>query len=120
MKTFNIVFGLSVVLFVGFLSLSKTIGVGDSITHHLEVWSGGDKALHFWCAGLISFLLCRIFSHRYPMEGVCFWVMCALLAEERLQSFFPTRHFNLDDVGAGCTGVIIFGLAFKLFLNNGR
>tara|TARA_R100000008_G_scaffold68511_1_gene45711 strand:- start:56 stop:409 length:354 start_codon:yes stop_codon:yes gene_type:complete len=100
---------------LGILSLSKTLGVGDSMAHHLEVWAGGDKALHFWGAGIITFLLCRLWGHRYGVEGVCFWVMCALLAEERLQSFFPTRHFNLDDVGAGCAGVIIFGLGCRLF-----
>ena len=33
-------------------------------------------------------------------------LLILLLAEESSQIFLPNRHFNLDDVGAGCMGVL--------------
>ena len=105
---------------LGCLSIFKTFDIGGDIATTIEVYAGGDKMLHFWGAGAIAFMVCYIFRHRFCPNRIAFWVMSLLLVEEGSQAIFPNRHFNLDDIGAGCAGVLAFVILFKLFSNNGR
>ena len=118
MKTIVGIFLAGIIVMFAILSLSKTLGVGTDVVNTLEVSIGGDKMLHFWGAGIISIMLCYLLS--YCPNRIAFWVMCLLVIEEGSQVFFPNRHFNLDDIGAGCAGVLAFVFVFKLFSNNGR
>ena len=113
MKTIVGTFLGGIIVMLGVLSLSKTLGMGTNVVNALEVSVGGDKMLHFWGAGIISIMLCYLFS--YCPNRIAFWVMSLLLIEEGSQALF-----NLDDIGAGCAGVLAFVLVFKLFSNNGR
>ena len=115
MKIFIGVCLACIVLFFGVFSLCKTLGVGTDIVNSFEVWAGGDKALHFFGAGIISAMLCYLFSYRFSANRISFWVMGVLLIEECSQAILPNRHFNFDDIGAGCSGVLIFVLTYKLF-----
>ena len=105
---------------LGCLSIFKTFDIGGDIATTIEVYAGGDKMLHFWGAGAIVFMVCYIFRHRFCPNRIAFWVLALLLVEEGSQAIFPNRHFNLDDIGAGCAGVLVFVIVFKLFSNNGR
>jgi len=105
---------------LGCLSIFKTFDIGGDIATTIEVYAGGDKMLHFWGAGAIAFMVCYIFRHRFCPNRIAFWVMSLLLVEEGSQAIFPNRHFNLDDIGAGCVGVLVFVIVFKLFSNNGK
>ena len=105
---------------LGCLSIFKTFDVGGDIATTVEVYAGGDKMLHFLGAGLIALMVCYVFRHRFCPNRIAFWVMFLLLLEECSQALFPNRHFNLDDIGAGCVGVLVFVFVFKLFSNNGR
>ena len=105
---------------LGCLSIFKTFDVGGNIATTIEVYAGGDKMLHFWGAGLIALMVCYVFRHRFCPNRIAFWLMSLLLLEEGSQALFPNRHFNLDDIGAGCAGVLVFIFVFKLFSNNGR
>ena len=100
---------------LGCLSIFKTFDVGGDIATTIEVYAGGDKMLHFWGAGIISFMFFYVFSHRWSVNRLSFWIMSVLCIEEGAQALFPSRHFNLDDIGAGCLGVLAFGLIFKAF-----
>ena len=93
---------------LGCLSIFKTFDIGGDIATTIEVYAGGDKMLHFWGAGAIAFMVCYIFRHRFCPNRIAFWVMSLLLVEEGSQAIFPNRHFNLDDIGAGCVGVLLF------------
>ena len=118
MRTIVGIFLACIIVIFAMLSLSKTLGVGTNVVNTLEVSIGGDKMLHFWGAGIISIMSSYLFS--YCPTRIAFWVMCLLVIEEGSQVFFPNRHFNLDDIGAGCSGVLAFVFVFKLFSNNGR
>ena len=118
MKTIVGTFLAGIIVMFAILSLSKTLGMGTNVVNTLEVSVGGDKMLHFWGAGIISIMLCYLFS--YCPNRIAFWVMSLLVIEEGSQALFPYRHFNLDDIGAGCVGVLAFVFVFKLFSNNGR
>ena len=108
------------VIFLGCLSIFKTFNIGGGIATTIEVYAGGDKMLHFWGGGAIAFMMCYICRHRFCPNRIAFWVMSLLLVEEGSQAIFPNRHFNLDDIGAGCAGVLALVSVFKLFSNNGR
>ena len=108
------------IFLLGCLSIFKTFDVGGDIATTVEVYAGGDKMLHFWGAGLIALMVCYVFRHRLCPNRIAFWIMSLLVIEEGSQAFFPNRHFNLDDIGAGCAGVLAFVLVFKIFTSNGR
>lgn len=108
------------VVFLGCLSVLKTFNIGGGIVSTIEVYAGGDKVLHFVGAGVVAFMFCYIYRHRFCPNRIAFWLMFLLLLEEGSQVFFPNRHFNLDDIGAGCVGVLISVSIFKLFSSNGR
>ena len=108
------------IFLLGCLSIFKTFDIGGDIATTIEVYAGGDKMLHFWGAGVIALMVCYIFRHRFCPNRIAFWVMSLLLLEEGSQALFPYRHFNLDDIGAGCAGVLAFVFVFKLFSNNGK
>ena len=108
------------VVFLGYLSILKTFNIGGGIVSTIEVYAGGDKVLHFVGAGVVAFMFCYIYRHRFCPNRIAFWLMFLLLLEEGSQVFFPNRHFNLDDIGAGCVGVLISVSIFKLFSSNGR
>ena len=111
---------VALIAVLGCLSIFKTFDIGGDIATTIEVYAGGDKMLHFWGAGAIAFMVCYIFRHRFCPNRIAFWVMSLLLVEEGSQAIFPNRHFNLDDIGAGCAGVLAFVILFKLFSYNGR
>jgi len=111
---------VALIAMLGCLSIFKTFGIGGDIATTIEVYAGGDKMLHFWGAGAIAFMVCYIFRHRFCPNRIAFWVMSLLLVEEGSQAIFPNRHFNLDDIGAGCAGVLLFVLVFKICTSNGR
>ena len=111
---------VALIAVLGCLSIFKTFDIGGDIATTIEVYAGGDKMLHFWGAGAIAFMVCYVFRHRFCPNRIAFWVMSLLLLEEGYQAIFPNRHFNLDDIGAGCAGVLAFVILFKLFSNNGR
>lgn len=106
---FAIILGLFITL-----SVFKTLGIYSGITSSVEHYAGGDKSLHFWGAGFIAFFSCYFFRGRFPSSFLAFWLMILLLAEESSQIFLPNRHFNLDDVGAGCMGVLVCAFLFKI------
>ena len=106
------------IVLLGCLSIFKTFGIGGDIATTIEVYAGGDKALHFWGAGAIALMVCYVFRHRFCPNRIAFWVMSLLLVEEGSQAIFPNRHFNLDDIGAGFAGVLSFVLVFKIFARN--
>lgn len=114
---------VSFLLFVAFLcglSILKTFNIGGGIVSTIEVYAGGDKVLHFVGAGVVAFMFCYIYRHRFCPNRIAFWLMFLLLLEEGSQVFFSNRHFNLDDIGAGCVGVLISVSIFKLFSINER
>lgn len=98
------------------LSVFKTIGAYSEITSSVEYYAGGDKSLHFWGAGFIAFFSCYFFRRRFSSSSVAFWLMVLLLTEEFSQIFLPNRHFNLDDIGAGCMGVLVCVFLFKVIV----
>jgi VanZ family protein len=105
------------IIFLGVLiSLSafKTLGIFGELTSSIEYYGGGDKSLHFWGAGFIAFFSCYFFRGRFSSSSIAFWLMILLLTEEFSQIFLPNRHFNLDDVGAGCMGVLVCVFLFKI------
>jgi VanZ family protein len=108
---FVIILGLFVTL-----SVFKTLGIYSEITSSVEYYAGGDKSLHFWGAGFIAFFSCYFFRRQFSSSSVAFWLMVLLLTEEFSQIFLPNRHFNLDDVGAGCIGVLVCVFLFKVIL----
>jgi len=108
---FVIILGLFVTL-----SVFKTLGIYSEITSSVEYYVGGDKSLHFWGAGFIAFFSCYFFRRQFSSSSVAFWLMVLLLTEEFSQIFLPNRHFNLDDVGAGCIGVLVCVFLFKVIL----
>ena len=108
---FAIIIGLLITL-----SVFKTLGVYGEITSRVEYYGGGDKSLHFLGAGIIAFFSCYFFRRRFSSSSVAFWLMVLLLTEELSQLFLPNRHFNLDDVGAGCMGVLVCVFLFKVIV----
>lgn len=111
----KICFAIIIGLFIT-LSVFKTFGIYSEITSSVEHYAGGDKSLHFWGAGVIAFFGCYFFRSRSSSSSVAFWLMLLLLVEEFSQIILPNRHFNLDDVGAGCAGVLAFIFLFKVFV----
>jgi len=109
---FIIILGLFITL-----SIFKTLGIYSEITSNVEHYAGGDKFLHFWCAGFIAFFSCYFFRRRFSSSSVAFWLMVLLLIEEFSQIFLPNRHFNLDDIGAGCMGVLVCVFLFKVIVD---
>lgn len=76
---------------------------------------GYDLFLHFGLIGMAAFLSHLAFNKRkfllfhqilIPITP-CF-VALGRLGDEVLQSFFPSRQFNLLDVGADLLGIILF------------
>ena len=114
----NFIVQILLACFIGLLvclSILKTFGIGGNIPTTIEVYVGGDKMLHFWGAGSIALMTCYVSRHRFCPNRIAFWIMFLLLIEEGSQVILPNRHFNFDDIGAGCAGVLIFVLTFKLF-----
>jgi VanZ family protein len=78
----------------------------------------GDKAGHFILFGLLNFFLTRAFLSSFPSNPrgwvtLSIGLILALLiaVEEWSQQFFSIRTFDLLDLLASCTGVIVGGWA---------
>ena len=76
------ILGATFIFFIGFLSLSKTLGTGDEMANSLELWAGGDKALHFLGGG--NHMSCAVlyFFPSFPRRK-CFVLGIVRLAYRR-------------------------------------
>lgn len=99
------------------LSLIKSFGAHPAFMQGLEHFMGNDTVLHFSlaatlgvCSGWLSILM------RRPIFLV---VVVALVIDEALQFWLPTREFSWSDMSAnvfGClSGVLVVALVNKVY-----
>ena len=77
----------------------------------------GDKFIHFFMIGALSFLVNRVavqFSHRENLGRISVMVTVILLViftvEEASQIFFPGRTASFSDLAASYAGIVAFAL----------
>ncbi|MCP5078930.1 MAG: hypothetical protein GY951_12850 [Psychromonas sp.] len=102
---------LLLVVALGFLSLSKSFGLGQ-LAHSIELTLGSDKRLHFIAGLVITLLLFRLlrrvldFNFSKALTLSPFIAITVLLVDEFSQLLIPSRYFSADDIGAGFFGII--------------
>lgn len=111
MRTFYLVTWLVFVLFVSYLSVTKTLG-GD-FTESLEAYVGGDKRLHFATAFIFCNLSIALFQRLgFRLRQVMAMVVMVLLFDEAVQAVLPNRHYDFLDLFAGYGGAITAGIGW--------
>ena len=112
MRKFQLTLLIGFILFVGYLSVSKTLGFGD-LTNWLEVAIGGDKVLHFAIASVLGILSLMVFDDRFSLWKIMGVLMGLLLCEELVQIVLPNRYFGFDDLLAAWGGLLWVGILYK-------
>ena len=106
---------ISWLLFIIGLSAAKSAGYGHMIWGSVEQWLGSNLWMHFYFAGILSFL-CHLAAPRSWLAGslrgfvnpVLLFLIAGCIADELLQAALPRRHFSFYDMGASVSGLIVF------------
>ena len=98
-------------MFLGGLSLFKSLGLQLEQIYALEEWLGGDKWAHFQLAAVLAVLGCfafdRVLNLRPYWSVVPVFVVLALALaiDETLQYALASRRFEVLDFACGLAGL---------------
>jgi VanZ family protein len=103
----------------GLASVFKSSGVLVSQLAQLEWSVGGDKALHFLFASVLS--VCSVWVTA-PLQRKCFglvgWptllLLVAVVVDELSQYYLPRREFSFSDMAVNISGVVAGVALFTL------
>ena len=120
-------------MFLGGLSLLKSLGLQLEQIYALEEWLGGDKWAHFQLAAVLAVLGCFAFDRvldlrpYWSVVPVVVVLALALAIDETLQYALASRRFEVLDFACGLAGlasgcvVYVFGAErLKIFGFNPR
>lgn len=113
---------MSVVLIGGLASMAKTFNFHGHNVRQLEVWLGGDWALHGVLSFLLGFMACwstpkyyfRNAFFRFP--PLLILMLLLVCADELLQSFSPLRQFSWQDLLINISGLLIGSGVYRSYL----
>ena len=116
---YGLVFILYLLLLV-LMSTFKSLEIFIPQIHALEQWFGGDKAMHFALAALLSLLACFASEQVFRLKKtkriltILATLGACLLLDELLQYQVPSRKFDLMDLAAGYSGLLAGSVIYLL------
>lgn len=98
-------------MFLGVLSLFKSLGFQLEQIYALEEWLGGDKWAHFQLAAVLAVLGCFAFDRvldlrpYWSVVPVVIVLAIALAIDETVQYLLDSRRFEVLDFACGLAGL---------------